>query len=298
MTTRPKKQKQLPAVLPETPGPSVGALENAMPDLGAMQVALTGKEERFAQLFVLYNNATQAYIDAFGFEGVRQTASVLAWAVGARPHVVRRVREYRSAAAAATVIDFAAILEHDRAIVEGFEHVEEISRHVHEACRYCHGNNNNYQWRDFEEYLDALKRTDQENAKRTELGLREYPMPRDSGGFGFNPRQDPNLFCPRCEGRGVAVTIIADTTKLSGPARAIVKGVKTTANGTEVLLHDIDKAKERLLKSGGYLGDDAASVAKGAAAGAAAGATAAIAAAKVAESMTADEAQRLYQQLA
>jgi phage terminase small subunit len=266
--------------------------------LQELAIALTPAEEAFARLFVMYNNATRAYIEAYAYEGKRAVARQYAWATINKPHVRARVREYESAAAAATVIDYAAILEHDRAIVEGFKHADQITQRIYQCCRYCHGEQHKFQWVDFEEYLHALQRCDDENAKRREFKQRELPVPSDLGGYGYDPNNEPNLFCPRCEGRGHAVDIIADTTKLEGPARAIVKGIKVTSTGTEVLLHDVDKAKERLLRAGGILKDDASGVARGAAMGAAAGAAAALAAAERAKEMTLEEAQRLYLELA
>lgn len=297
---RPRKDRPPSPQAGDTPLVPVGTTATVLaqpPSLQELAVALTPAEEKFARLFVLYCNATQAYIEAYGFEGKRYTARQLAWEVSNKPHVRARVREYESAAAAATVIDYAAILEHDRAIVEGFKHADQVTQYIHECCRYCHGEQHKYQWVDFEEYLHALQTVDDENAKRRELGKRELPQPDDSGGYGYDPQAEPNLFCPRCEGRGHARAIIADTTKLQGPARVIVKGIKVTSTGTEVLFHDVDKAKERLLRAGGILKDDAASAAKGAALGAAAGAAAAIAAAERAKDMTLEEAQRLYLEL-
>jgi phage terminase small subunit len=266
--------------------------------LQELSVVLTPVEETFARLYVLYNNATRAYIEAANYTGKRVTARAYAWELSNRPHVLQRVRAFESAAAAAVVIDYAAILDHDRQIVEGYKHADKITQHIWQCCRYCYGTEHKYQWIDFEEYLEALSKAEAENETRRARKLDEKPLPSDAGGYGFEVSADPNITCPHCEGRGNGVTVIADTTKLEGPARAIVKGVKVTANGIEVLLHDVDKAKERLLRAGGYLKDDAASVARGAAAGAAAGATAAIAAAKAAENMTVDEAQRLYLELA
>ena len=292
---RPRKDRPPIPQAGDTPLVPVGttATVSQPPTLQELAIALTPAEEAFARLFVLYNNATRAYIEAYQYEGKRHVARQYAWETSNKPHVRARVREYESAAAAATVIDYAAILEHDRAIVEGFKHADQVTQYVHECCRYCHGTEHKYQWVDFEEYLHALTTVDDENAKRRELGKRELQQPSDDGGYGYDPQAEPNLFCPRCEGRGVPRAVIADTTKLQGPARVIVKGIKVTSTGTEVLFHDVDKAKERLLRAGGILKDDAASVAKGAAAGAAA----AIAAAERAKEMTLEEAQRMYLEL-
>lgn len=249
-------------------------------------------------MFVQYHNATEAYIEATSYKGPRHVARVLAWEMANKPHVRRRVREYESAAAAATVIDYAAILEHDRLIVEGYTHADQVTQYIHQSCRYCKGVDHKYQWVDFEEFLHALQRVDAENVKRREFGQREHPMPSDAGGFGFDPNNDPDLFCPRCEGRGEPVAVIADTTQLKGAARAIVKGIKVTSTGTEVLLHDIDKAKQRLLQAGGILkeSDPASAAARGAAAGAI-GAAAALAAVERVKNMTLEQAQRLCLEL-
>lgn len=295
---RPRKTRERPS---DTPNSALVVGTTATIDLAPCKtevVVLTPLEEKFAQLFVAYNNATRAYVEATSYQGSRATARVLAWEMSNKPHVRARVREYESAAAAATVIDYAAILEHDRAIVEGYRYADQVMQHIHQCCRYCHGVDHKYQWIDFEEYLDALTRVDDENVKRSEYNQKPLPLPSEVGGYGYSPSVEPNLFCPRCEGRGNAVTTFADTTRLEGPARAIVKGMKVTSNGIEVLLHDVDKAKDRLLRAGGVLRDDTAqAAAKGAAFGAVA-ASAAIAAAERVKEMTLEEAQRAYLELA
>lgn len=265
------------------------------PTVAALHVvSLTGLEEKFCQLFVLYNNATQAYVEAYQHVGPRNSARVMAWEVANRYHVRQRIREYEAAAASAIVIDRAALLAQDMEIIEGYRHADQVSRVEWICCRHCHGKDHKYQWIDYPEYLETLGRIAQENEERKASKRRLLEMPGDEGGYGFSPYNDPNVLCPRCEGRGSQRTVIADTSKLVGAAKAIVKGVRTTANGTEVLLHDYDKAKDRIYRATGMYPDDASSVARGAAAGAAAGASAAIAAAKAASEMTAEEAQRLY----
>lgn len=304
MATRPKREKAGGAPTTElVPLETVrtSAVLARPATLQELNVELTSLEEAFARHYVLTNNATRAYLLAAPNtqHASRQSARVHAWELANRPHVLKRVREFESAAAAATVIDYAAILDHDRQIVEGHKHADEITQHIWQCCRYCQGIDFKFQWIDYAEYLSAVSAADLKNEERIARKLSAQELPTDEGGYGFLPGNEPNIMCPKCEGRGHAVTIIADTTKLEGPARAIVKGLKITANGTEVLLHDVDKAKERLLRAAGMFGDDAAKVARGAAAGAAAGATAAIAAAKaLSEAMTVEQAQRLYLELA
>lgn len=263
-----------------------------------IDTVLTAAEEAFARNFVMTNNATQSYIDAVGFKGIRSNATRTAWEWSNKPHVLQRVRQYESAAAAATSIDYAAILDHDRQIVEGHKYVDQITQHIWERCRHCYGDKFRFQWVDYAEYLDAVASVMTDNAQRAEHKQKMLPMPSEAGGFGYDRCGEPNILCPRCEGRGKQTTLISDTTKLAGPARAIVKGVRVTSTGTEVLFHDVDKAKDRLLRAGGYFHDDAASVARGAAAGAAAGTAAAFAAAKVIDGMSEEDAKRLYLDLA
>lgn len=300
MTRKSKREKAGRDLVPVGTGETSATLARPA-TLQELDVVLTPLEEAFARHYVLTNNATKAYLLAHPtvVHASRNSAMVHAWELSNRPHVLKRVREFESAAAAATVIDYAAILEHDRQIVEGHKHADEITQHIWQCCRYCHGVGFKFQWIDFEEYGLALKDVDSTNEGRIARKLRPLELPTDDGGYGFLPGNEPNIMCPKCEGRGHAITIIADTTKLQGPARAVVMGVKTTANGTEVLMHSLDKAKERLLRAAGMFGDDAAKVARGAAAGAAAGTAAAMAAAKLAQTeMTVEQAQRLYLELA
>lgn len=259
-------------------------------------------EDAFAREFVLRGNATSAYIATHPGcleRSKRHVVRNMAWELSNRPRVLARIREYESAAAAATTIDVQALLERDRMIVEGYDnHADKVTQYVRVCCRYCHGTDHKYQWVDALEYLEALSKAEESNEERRARKVRELPLPHDEGGYGYDPQAEPDPTCPKCEGFGTERVIFADTTKLEGPARAIVKGVKVTANGTEILMHDYDKAKERLLRAKGVFGDDAASVARAAAGGAAAGSAAgAMAAQKVAEKvrgMTQDEARRAY----
>jgi phage terminase small subunit len=270
-----------------------------VPVLQELHVNLTPLEEKFARLFVLYSNATKAYVEAAAYTGPRHIARTLAWGASNRPHILRRIREYESAAAAAVVIDYAAILDHDRQVIEGYRHIDKAIQYIRQCCRYCHGVSHAYQWVDFNEYLESLGTAEDRNSQRRELGKSEAPLPTDEGGYGFDPQAEPNFMCVKCEGRGHAITVIADTTKLEGPVRAAIVGVKETRNGTELVLHDIDKAKERVLRSGGYLRSDASEVGRAAAFGAAVGASAGRAkqAAEDVTQMTAEEAQKLYLEL-
>lgn len=257
--------------------------------------ALSETDDAFCREFCLRRNATAAYLATRDCSAMsRAVVRNLAWRLSNKAHILARIREYESAAAAAAVIDVQALIEHDRRIVEGFEHADQITQHLLTGCRYCHGAGHKYQWVDFNEFVQALRDVEESNEERRARKVREVPLPSDDGGYGYRSDAEPVETCPKCEGRGVAATFIADTTALEGPARAIVKGIKHTAAGIEVLLHDVDKAKERLYRAAGAFGDDAASVARGAAAGAAAGTAAAAKLAARVQDMSADEARKAY----
>lgn len=293
--------------LPAIVGEIVGTVTSELAPRAALPPSLqqhmrpcTEREERAAQLFVLYGNQTQAWREAFGHQGEPPKNShwVRACEVFAAPWVRARVRELRAESAAAYALDVHAIIAADVAIVEASAHAHLLSRYVYRSCRHCHGVGFAYQWTDELEYCAALVAADEANAERAERKQRALPLPSDAGGFGFDPERDPNPVCPRCEGVGLGRAIIGDTREL-GPAAALYRGIKQTANGIEVQQHDVDKAKERILRALGAFGDDAASVARGAAAGAAAGtaAGAALAAARASEALDADQVQRLYLQV-
>jgi len=181
--------------------------------------------------------------------------------------------------------------------VQGWRQVTDLVQHVRECCRYCHGLEHRKQWRSEAEYAQALAATWEANVQRVEQGKKPLQEPTDDGGYGFDPSQPPHAECPECSGYGTERVVMADTTRLEGPAAAIYAGMKETASGKEMLLHSRDKAVDRLLKCAGAFGDDAASVARGAAVGAAAGAALAQItdrAAAVAGGLDAEQAARVY----
>ena len=263
-------------------------------ELAARELSL--QEVKFAEVFAQMRNAAEAYRQSHDcsdmtYEAVRQAGV----RISHLPHVARYINELLGDAARASSVEIAALLETDRAIVRAYEqHAADISQYVIEPCRHCNGIDHAYQWIDLDEFLAALDTAEADNDVRREKQQRIKPLPDDRGGYGFTVNAEPSATCPRCEGHGRPTPRFADTRKLKGDAALIVRGVKVTANGIEILMHDYDKAKERLYKAAGAFGDDAASVARGAAAGAAMGSAAASALAKRIESMSEDEARKAY----
>lgn len=258
---------------------------------------ITPKQQMFAEVYVLTGNMSEAYRSAYTITDRRSSwHRTEAREVLAKPQVLRYVRELQRAAAQGVMVDVQELIASDLAIVQAAQHAEGISWHEWRNCRHCYGIDGAYQWIDTNEYGVALARWMDDNAIREARKVEPAPMPTDEGGYGFIGAGEPNIRCKQCEGRGHQHTLVQDTSKL-GPAHPLYKGMKVTKNGIEVLLHDVDKAKERLYRATGSFGDDAASVARGAAAGAAAGGAAAAALAARVETMTADEARKAYLQL-
>jgi len=144
-------------------------------------------------------------------------------------------------------------------------------------CRYCRGEGHAYQWRDDMEYAQACDAA---------LKAKEK-MPTCEGGVGFNGTLDPVKDCPRCWGVGEQRPIVADTTKLTGPAARLYKGVKIKGNGDiEVLLHDQLKARDMLNRIQGIYKDNTAAMPP-----------AASTSQQIAQAKTPEERQRAYLQL-
>lgn len=203
-------------------------------DIGSIAVGdlttLTRKQEMFCLALAETGNAAAAYrkVYAVSDRTLPQTIWAAASRIAALPQVRARVR----------VLQDAAALESVYSIREAFLHCVEVAtadpndivRVVARCCRYCHGHNFEYQWKDQNEFLDAQVKALDEMAK---------VIPTDSGGFGFNGALEPNPTCPYCYGVGHEQTIVTDTTTLTGKARKLYAGAKQDRFGAiEVKLHD------------------------------------------------------------
>jgi phage terminase small subunit len=122
---------------------------------------------------------------------------------------------------------------------------DEIISHRRTCCRYCHGVNYAYQWREAD-YAAAVS-----------AAVARNQMPPDAaGGFGFNATLDPMPHCPQCDGEGAGHVRIADTRRLSPGARQMIKKIKQSADGSiEVELHDPKRTEEMLAKTLGMFKD-------------------------------------------
>lgn len=239
---------------------------------------LTEQQERFAQGCVRLVNQQAAYRAAYdvGPNTKWTTVATEASRLAAMPHIAARIRSLQNEAAERTAIPSAAQRIQELREIESADPNEIIGmRWVN--CRHCRGVDHRYQWRDDMEYAAAC---DAARAAKKE-------MPTCDGGFDFNGTLDPVGDCPACWGVGDQRPVVADTTKLKGPAARLYKGVKIKGNGDiEVLLHDQLKARDMLNRIQGIYKDNTA--------GQPAQATTA---SQVAAAKTPEERQRAYLRL-
>lgn len=111
-------------------------------------------------------------------------------------------------------------------------------------CRYCFGDNNEYQWT-VAEYENAA-------AKAVANG---EPEPVCAGGVGFNVDGKPNEFCPECQGNGVKTVYVGDTEALSAGASMLFESAEQTKYGIKIHIADRSKAMLMLAKHTGLFRD-------------------------------------------
>lgn len=209
---------------------------------------LTPQQEKFARGCVELVNQSAAYRQAYDCAGANfRTIGTDASRLANLPHVAARIRQLQDEAAAkSSVPTLAARIQELREMEQADPN--EIIAMKWGACRFCHGLDHHYQWSDDLEYA-------QECDERVKL---RQALPDMSGGFGFNGTAEPAPDCPRCWGVGVQRPFIADTTKLTGGARRLYKGIKVKGNGDiEILLHDQMQARDMLNRIMGAYKDGA-----------------------------------------
>jgi phage terminase small subunit len=209
---------------------------------------LTARQDLFSRVLAETGNAAAAYrkVYATSDRTLPQTVWAAASRMAALPQVRARVRHYQDLATLDTIMSVRELFQHCVDIATADPN--ELSYVVHRNCRYCHGVNFGYQWKDEAEYIDACAKACEDTKGAT--------LPTEAGGFGFQGAAEPNPICPHCYGVGEAVTIIADTTKLTGKARKLYAGAKQDRFGCiEIKTHDQDKAREMVGRMLGAFND-------------------------------------------
>lgn len=201
---------------------------------------LTEKQEKFAQANGLEGlSQSDAYRRAYTVDKMTERAlHTEAFRVANLPHVAQRIAEYKAqraaAAGAAITFDVRKLFETYLEIAQADPN-ELIGLKVG-ACRYCHGEDHGYQWRE-REYLDAVGKWERKP---------DGPMPDIAGGFGYKHFVPPHPDCPECGGDGLERVVPRDSEKLSPGARLLYRGAQQTKDGIKVLIADKDKALENI----------------------------------------------------
>lgn len=207
---------------------------------------LTGPQEAYAQARAAGSNKATAYRASYNCTTANfQTIATDAMRLEQLPHVAARIRELTDRAAERTALPAASVRIQELREMEAAD-ANDIIAMKWGACRHCYGFDHGWQ------YIDEM-----EYAKAVDMAIAmKQAHPSMDGGFGFNPTLDPHAECPRCWGVGERRPWIADTTKLTGGARKLYKGVKIKGNGDiEILLHDQVKIRDMLNRIQGIYKD-------------------------------------------
>ena len=196
--------------------------------------ALTPKESKFVDEYLVDLNATQAVIRAgYSERSARQIASENL----SKPHIQTAIANARAEQQKRTLI------EADKVVTEAWKIVFADPRELVElrigCCRHCYGEGHKHQ------------RTTGEINKDREAWIDEgQPVEEfdEQGGIGFDARKPPADGCPECAGAGYSRLVLKDTRYFSEKAAALYAGAKEGKFGIEIQMHDKATFAEKLFK--------------------------------------------------
>lgn len=201
-------------------------------------MALTPKQQRFVEEYLVDLNATQAAIRA-GYS--EHTARSIGHENLTKPEVVEAVAAAKAERSKRTEITADLVLQGLAAIVVA--DARELVEFRRGACRHCWGEGFLYQRTAGERaraYADYVKAS-------MDAPDDEPVAPFDElGGVGYHAKREPNAECPECFGDGIGEPFIHDTRRLSPAAARLYAGAKQTKEGTEVRMHSASDAMRLL----------------------------------------------------
>src|SRR6185437_1850374 len=208
---------------------------NMMP-LPAALPSLTEREARFAEHYAVFDCPADAYHASGEVASTTKRSSVLraAYALLARPHVRARITELRNAIAAAGPKATQAALVADLQDALAVD-VAEIVRLAVVHCPHCYSSPAYEAWWP----LAAAAAID---GGSTDVPPSPLPIGH------FDPDREPWSHCASCLGAGRQVVRATPTDKLSAPARRLVRGYETHADGTvkKLILADQSELRREL----------------------------------------------------
>lgn len=105
------------------------------------------------------------------------------------------------------------------------------------ACRYCHGQDHQYQ-RTPREFREAWGKHMRDNGRKDPLGLAFDHL----GGVGFNQRHRPHDGCPECFGLGEVYEYLRDSRDWTPGAARLFSGLQRTKDGLKLSTRSQDHA--------------------------------------------------------
>lgn len=195
---------------------------------------LTGMEGEFAESVAGGAKLIDAYLKA-GYSDNPKTAYAQASKMVRKHNISRAIRWLRDRRQRRLALTEQEIIHQLSSIASADPNRISQIRRVN--CRYCWGDDHQYQWRDVDEY---------ERACATAL-TESKPPPAFDGGIGFADSTIPNEDCPRCNGDGQMELFFAETSMLDGPERWLVTGVEETMSGLKVKMASPEAARKELL---------------------------------------------------
>lgn len=215
------------------------------------RINLTPKQLKFARLAFELGDNVEAYKRSYNVTTMNpRSIQNAAYQLSVHDDIVAAIDSMREDAAYVAQLNVAWVLKQYMQIATA--DVNELIEARNVNCRHCHGADHKYQWIDAAEWIEALNKALEFNARMESTSpSRRSPLmeiPTDDGGYGYWGTREPHPKCPKCFGNGTLDVHVHDTRKLKGPARLLYDGVKTTANGIEVKVRDRDAALAFLAK--------------------------------------------------
>jgi phage terminase small subunit len=208
-------------------------------------MALTPKDQLFADNYLVDLNATQAAIKA-GFSP--KTAHQAGHKLLRKGEVASYIEKRRTEKTNNIVVDRQMVLE--RWAQVAFKDASSLIETKVGCCRYCHGFDHAYQHTqgEWERRCEEIKHA--KALRDDEYDPDEDDMAPPRGGFGYDPRRDPHPDCPECFGEGVPRTVVGNSR-----GNPLYAGAKRTKDGLEIKTHDQMAALANIAKNLGMLKD-------------------------------------------
>ena len=224
----------MPTTMPEAiSGPCDGGVVTAGRE---GESALTPREERFVQEYLVDLSAAQAYARAYP-DAAEASARTLGPRLLSKVRIAAAVEKAKAERAARTGITA------DRALAEVWAVATADPRELVQVkvgcCRCCYGEGHARQ-----RTVGEMNRDREKHAAKGK-DLADFD---EEGGIGFNPHLPPNSECPDCCGDGNARVVLADTRNLSPAAVALYAGAKQGKYGIEVLLQGKAEAQRKVFE--------------------------------------------------